>query len=86
MDTHGGMVRFRRGFALIVENHRAEIVILFLHRPNQSMKPAAPLRSKFSVFATRPCRAAYLCRVRAMDVPSTEDGIRTAFRIGGDVW
>ena len=31
-------------------------------RPNQSMEPMAPLRSKFSVFATAPCRGLSLPR------------------------
>jgi hypothetical protein len=36
----------------------------FVHvlRPNQSMKPTAPLRDKFSVFATTPCRGLSLSR------------------------
>jgi len=29
---------------------------------------------------------AYLFLVRPMDVPMTEDGIPTGFRIGGKVW
>ena len=31
-------------------------------RPNQSMKPTAPLRSEFSVLATTPCRGLSLSR------------------------
>src|SRR5437762_3962172 len=31
-------------------------------RPNQTMKPTAPLRCKFSVFATTPCRGLSLSR------------------------
>jgi uncharacterized membrane protein YphA (DoxX/SURF4 family) len=31
-------------------------------RPNQSMKPTAPLQNKFSVFATTPCRGLSLSR------------------------
>ena len=31
-------------------------------RPNQSMKPTAPLRNNFSVFATTPCRGLSLSR------------------------
>src|SRR4026207_2207200 len=31
-------------------------------RPNQSMKPTAPLRYNFSVFATTPCRGLFLAR------------------------
>jgi hypothetical protein len=31
-------------------------------RPNQSMKPTAPWRDKFSVFATTPCRGLSLSR------------------------
>ena len=34
--------------------------------PNQSMKPTAPLRNKFSVFATTPCRG--LSRFGQIDV------------------
>jgi hypothetical protein len=29
---------------------------IHINRPNQSMKPTAPLRNTFSVFATTPCR------------------------------
>ena len=32
------------------------------HPPNQSMKPTAPLRNEFSVFATTPCRGLSLFR------------------------
>ncbi len=33
-----------------------------MKKPNQSMKPTAPLRYKFSVFATTPCRGLSLSR------------------------
>src|SRR5207302_10844507 len=34
----------------------------FRKRPNQSMKPTAPLRNKSNVFATTPCRGLSLSR------------------------
>src|SRR5438552_8466714 len=39
------------------------------NRPNQSMKPTAPLRNNFSVFATTPCRG--LSPSRWMHFPSS---------------
>ena len=36
--------------------------LLLRVRPNQSMKPTAPLRCKLSVFATTPCRGLSLSR------------------------
>ena len=62
MDTHGGMVPVRRRLALIVENHRDEPVTLYRQRPNQTMKPTARIRSKFSMLATTPCRGLSLSR------------------------
>jgi len=39
-----------------------DIMCKQLRRPNQSMKPTAPLRSNLSVFATTPCRGLSLSR------------------------
>jgi hypothetical protein len=40
-------------------------LVRYMVRPSQTMKPTAPLRSNFSVFATRPA-VAYLFLVRRM--------------------
>jgi hypothetical protein len=53
-------------FPLVGSTHKFPLVgTLFpMHRntPNQSMKPTAPLRGNFSVFATTPCRGLSLSR------------------------
>jgi hypothetical protein len=56
MDTHGGMVRLRRRFALIVENHRDEIVILYRQRPNPYEGCQGVSLSGGCVFGTYPLR------------------------------
>ena len=51
-------------FALVrLHMERPTLLSPFVHqRPNQSMKPTAPLRNEFSVFATTPCRGLSLSR------------------------
>ena len=51
-DPHGtGRRRSGGSYSLVTPN-----------RPNQSMKPTAPFRNKFSVLATTPCRGLSLSR------------------------
>jgi hypothetical protein len=38
------------------------VIVVDTQRSNQSMKPTAPLRGNFSVFATTPCRGLSLSR------------------------
>jgi len=63
-----GVIRRRAGgmFAPWIAHVFTDVVIagivVFLARPNQTMKPTAPFRYNFSVFATTPCRGLSLSR------------------------
>ena len=51
-----------RGRRLITSHRLFSSALRSGSGPNQSMKPTAPPRNKFSVFATTPCRGLSLCR------------------------
>ena len=57
-----------------------------IKRPNQSIKPTAPLRYNFSVFATTPCRglslSCYAIAERDRDLPIDGVGRHLVFKPG----
>jgi hypothetical protein len=59
-SSHGGPIR--EGLPVKIWHLGGEILRLDIKKPNQSMKPTAPLRYKLSVFATAPCRGLSLSR------------------------